>query len=82
MAGKAQLPSLRGTLCAESTHALPRSAAGQALRCRITPWIPCSADNYAALNYLLNLFESGGGLSHFQTIKVNYMGKYCCHYRV
>lgn len=84
-AGKAQVPATRGpqanaTCRVQARH--PWSEAGQPLGCRITPRVPRSTDNYAALKYLLNLSESGGGLSHCQTIKANYVGKYCCHHGV
>lgn len=51
----------------------------KSLGCQITLRIPCSTDNDAIPNCLLNLFESRGGLNHLQTIKVNYMGKHYCH---
>lgn len=49
--------------------------------CGITLRSPRGTDNYALLNYFLDLFESRGGLGHFQTIKVNDVGKQCCHAR-
>lgn len=68
---KCSLPSL-------STPSFPLQVDRKRLGCRIILWIPRSTDNYALQNYFLNLFECRGGLSHFQSIKVNYTGKYCC----